>query len=148
MFPRYEEKFGKGAMQINVEQHELFIPKIEELEQYMKGVQEGKEKYDGQRIIDMIESFGDIMVQHLTDVGYFITSLLRFMSPSGVGNAECGSRSRSLYRKGAEADGQRFYENCTRGDRLLQEPSDGFGLHGSKQCMVSAALLRGLPLSH
>ncbi len=76
MFPRYEEKFGKGAMQINVEQHELFIPKIEELEQYMKGVQEGKEKYDGQRIIDMIESFGDIMVQHLTDVGYFITSLV------------------------------------------------------------------------
>jgi len=76
VFPRYEEKFGKGAMQINVEQHELFIPKIEELEQYMKGVQEGKEKYDGQRIIDMIESFGDIMVQHLTDVGYFITSLV------------------------------------------------------------------------
>jgi len=58
---------GKGAMQVNVEQHELFVPKVEELEKYLKDVQEGKEMYDGQRIIDAIESFGDIMVQHLTD---------------------------------------------------------------------------------
>jgi hypothetical protein len=52
-----------SCTRFNYEQHELFIPKVEELEQYMEDVQEGKEKYDGQRIIDMIESFGDIMVQ-------------------------------------------------------------------------------------
>ncbi|KAF8318885.1 hypothetical protein F5887DRAFT_1034339 [Amanita rubescens] len=66
-FPRFEENLGKGAMQVNVEQHELFVPKVEELEKYLKDVQEGKDMYDGQRIIDAIESFGDIMVQHLTD---------------------------------------------------------------------------------
>ena len=79
MFPRFEEKLGKEAMQVNLEQHELFIPKVEELEQHLKDVQEGKEKYDGQRIIDMIESFGDTMVQHLTDVGYFITSVVTIL---------------------------------------------------------------------
>ncbi|KAF8732650.1 hypothetical protein AX14_004095 [Amanita brunnescens Koide BX004] len=66
-FPRYEEKLGKGAMQVNVEQHEQFLPKVEELEQYLKEVQEGKAKYDGKRIIDIVESFGDVMIQHLTE---------------------------------------------------------------------------------
>ena len=63
-------------MQVNVEQHELFIPKVEELEHYLKDIQDGKEKYDGQRIIDTIESFGDVMVEHLTAVRYFVTSLV------------------------------------------------------------------------
>ena len=110
MFPRFEERFGKEVMQVNLRQHELFIPKVEELEQYLKDVQEGKERYDGQRVIDIIESFGDTMVQHLTDVGYFITSVvtIHHMSPSGVGNAECGSYPRSFYRKGGEADRERL----------------------------------------
>ncbi|KAF8634212.1 hypothetical protein AX15_001021 [Amanita polypyramis BW_CC] len=65
LFPRFEEKLGKGALQVNVEQHEAFIPKVDGLEQYLKDVQEDKEKYDGKRIVDMVESFGDIMIEHL-----------------------------------------------------------------------------------
>ena len=61
---------------MNVEQHEQFLPKVEELEQYLKDVQEGKAKYDGKHIVDVVESFGDVMVQHLTEVGYLIGSVV------------------------------------------------------------------------
>ena len=72
-------------MQVNVEQHELFIPKVEELEQYLKDVQEGKAKYDGKHIVDTVESFGDVMVDHLTAVGSpmlssYNSSLLHYRS--------------------------------------------------------------------
>ncbi|KAK2464031.1 hypothetical protein APHAL10511_003975 [Amanita phalloides] len=65
LFPFYEEKLGKGALQVNIEQHEMFIPQLNELENYLKEVQDGKAKYDGKLIFDKIESFGDIMVDHL-----------------------------------------------------------------------------------
>jgi len=64
-FPSYEAKLGKGAMSINLEQHEKFVPQAEQLEKYLKDVQEGKDKYDGKRIVDTIESFGDVMLEHL-----------------------------------------------------------------------------------
>ena len=67
---------------MNVEQHEQFLPKAEELEQYLKDVQEGKAKYDGKCIVDMVESFGDIMVQHLTDVSFLIGSVVILISTS------------------------------------------------------------------
>ena len=75
-FPWYEEKLGKGAMHVNVEQHEQFLPGVEKLEQYLKDVQEGKEKYDGKYIVDTIESFGDVMVQHMTEVGCLLGSIV------------------------------------------------------------------------
>ncbi|KAK2464023.1 hypothetical protein APHAL10511_003967 [Amanita phalloides] len=67
LFPFFEEKLGKGALQVNVEQHEKFIPQLNELENYLKDVQDGKAKYDGKLVVEKIESFGDIMVEHLRD---------------------------------------------------------------------------------
>ena len=96
VFPRYEEKLGEGAMRANVEQHEQFLPKVEELEQYLKDVQEGKAKYDGKRIVDAVDSFGDIMVQHLTDVSYRVGSVViihHYFTP-GAGHVRRGSYAR------------------------------------------------------
>ena len=78
---------------MNVEQHEQFLPKVEELEQYLKEVQEGKAKYDGKRIIDIVESFGDVMIQHLTEVSYLIASVVigHHCLITGTGYAGCGS---------------------------------------------------------
>jgi hypothetical protein len=73
-FPAYEAKLGKGALAVNIEQHEQFVPQVEQLEVYLKDVQEGKEKYDGKRIVDTIESFGDVMLEHLNAVRCCSTS--------------------------------------------------------------------------
>ena len=83
-------------MQVNVDQHGDFLPGVEKLEQYLKDVQEGKANYDGKHIVDTIESFGDTMVQHLTDVCYLIESLVivHCCLTLGTGDVECGSYAR------------------------------------------------------
>ncbi|KAM6497331.1 hypothetical protein JOM56_007804 [Amanita muscaria] len=65
----YEEKLGKGTFAVNYEQHEKFVPQVEQLVHYLKEVQEGKKEYDGKHIVDTIESFADAMMQHLNEVG-------------------------------------------------------------------------------
>ena len=66
-FPKYEEKLGKGTFAVNYEQHEKFVPQVEQLVHYLKEVQEGKKEYDGKHIVDTIESFADVMMQHLNE---------------------------------------------------------------------------------
>ncbi|KIL69065.1 hypothetical protein M378DRAFT_763834 [Amanita muscaria Koide BX008] len=66
-FPKYEEKLGKGTFTVNYEQHEKFVPQVEQLVHYLKEVQEGKKEYDGKHIVDTIESFSDAMIQHLNE---------------------------------------------------------------------------------
>lgn len=68
LFPEYEKKLGKGALAENVEQHERFVPQLAELEQHLKDIQSGKVKFDGDALVEKINSFSDIMVEHLSDV--------------------------------------------------------------------------------
>jgi hypothetical protein len=92
-------------MQVNVEQHELFIPKVEELEQYLKDVQEGKAKYDGKHIVDTVASFGDVMVDHLTAVGHPVGSVVisHYSLTTGTGHVGCRPYARQFHRTRAEA---------------------------------------------
>ena len=84
---------------MNIDQHELFLPKVEELEQYLKDVQEGKAKYDGKYIVDTVESFGDVMVEHLTAVGYPIGLVVTVPHclTTGVGHVGCRPHARQFY---------------------------------------------------
>ena len=65
-----EEKLGKGALSQNIEQHKLFIPQLEALDEWCKAVQKGEIVYDSKVFLGMIESFVDIMVNHLNCVGF------------------------------------------------------------------------------
>ena len=69
-FPRFEANLGKGTLEVNIEQHNQFVPQMEDLDKYLRDVQEGKQEYDGQRIVDTINSFGDVMHAHLEAVRY------------------------------------------------------------------------------
>ena len=67
-FPMLEDYIGtKGAMEKNVEQHHAFEPGLNALETYVVAVKDGKEKYDGAKIIALIDSFGPVLAKHLTE---------------------------------------------------------------------------------
>lgn len=67
-FPSIEEYTGvKGIMDANIEQHRAFGSGLTSFEEYIKNVKEGKEKYDGAKVQSLIDSFGKIFTQHLTD---------------------------------------------------------------------------------
>jgi hypothetical protein len=68
LFPELEKKLGSGALSQNVEQHEEFIPQLLELKEYLEAVKSEARVYDGLLLVQMINSFGDTMVQHLKDV--------------------------------------------------------------------------------
>ncbi|KAJ7623773.1 hypothetical protein FB45DRAFT_1061644 [Roridomyces roridus] len=55
-FPEMEKRLGEGALSGNVEQHHQFVPQLEELQKYLEDAKAGKAR---------INSFGDIMVNHL-----------------------------------------------------------------------------------
>ena len=52
----------------NVEEHAVFVPKLEETEQWLKDIQAGKEKYDAQLCIEKVTDFADPMIAHLEHV--------------------------------------------------------------------------------
>lgn len=68
LFPEFEKKLGKGALHSNIDQHATFVPQIHDLEIYIKSVQSGTQKYDGNHFVEIIDSFGDMFVKHLVDV--------------------------------------------------------------------------------
>ncbi|KAF7312518.1 Hemerythrin domain-containing protein [Mycena indigotica] len=67
LFPFYESKLGENTMGHNVEQHAAFMSGLEDLETYLNAVQDGTEKYSGATIIEKLNSFTDILVEHLRD---------------------------------------------------------------------------------
>lgn len=73
LFPELEKKLGKGALHANVDQHGEFLPQFDDLEEYVKAVKNGKQQYNGDEFVEKINSFSDIIVQHLADV--FFSSL-------------------------------------------------------------------------
>ncbi|TFL03964.1 hypothetical protein BDV98DRAFT_590830 [Pterulicium gracile] len=64
-FGALENKLGKGVLTPNTDEHKLFVPKLGEFENYLKDITSGKEKYDGNLIIERIHSFSDTMIMHL-----------------------------------------------------------------------------------
>jgi hypothetical protein len=68
LFPELEKKLSSGALSQNVEQYEEFVPQLLELKEYLEAVKSEARVYDGLLLVQMINSFGDTMVQHLKDV--------------------------------------------------------------------------------
>ena len=78
-FPAVEELTGeKGVMNANIEQHAAFHDGVSVLHTYLQSVADGKEKYDGNRITGLIDSFGEILTQHLADEIPSLQNLRRF----------------------------------------------------------------------
>lgn len=68
VFPLFESSIGMpGFMEKNVEQHHGFGPGVGEYDDYVKACQEGKETFDGERVRKIVDGFGEILTQHLTD---------------------------------------------------------------------------------
>jgi hypothetical protein len=67
-FPWLEEMIGvKGIMQVNVDQHHEFEPGVKAFTQYVAGLKNGSEQYSGQKVRDLIDGFGQILLKHLAD---------------------------------------------------------------------------------
>jgi len=64
VFPFLQTKFDMGA---NVEQHAQTTSGIRALEEYMNDVLSNKTAYDGAKVRELVEGFGDDLVEHLHD---------------------------------------------------------------------------------
>ena len=93
-FPAMEEKLGKGALSVNVEQHKEFVPGVGALEEWCKKVQNDEVEYDGKVLLGLIEAFGDTMIAHLNSVSFhFAYSTYPLINP--IGNSNVGPRDHS-----------------------------------------------------
>jgi hypothetical protein len=67
-FPWLEEMIGvPGKMQVNVDQHHEFEPGVKAFTKYVAGLKSGSEQYDGQKVRELIDGFGPILLKHLED---------------------------------------------------------------------------------
>ena len=64
VFPFLQTKFDMG---VNVEQHAKTTSGIRALEEYMNDVLSHKIAYDGDKVRELVEGFGDDLVEHLHD---------------------------------------------------------------------------------
>lgn len=68
LFPAVEKMAEvEGIMETNVEQHRAFHDGIDSLKAYANAVVADKEKYDGSRVVALIDGFGSTLTQHLSD---------------------------------------------------------------------------------
>ncbi|KAH8903565.1 hemerythrin HHE cation binding domain-containing protein [Coniochaeta sp. PMI_546] len=67
-FPTVEAMAGeKGMMEANVEQHHAFHDPLEAFDQYIQAIAAGQDKYDGKKVVGLIDAFGPALMQHLAD---------------------------------------------------------------------------------
>lgn len=68
IFPLLEKYIGiEGYMEKNVDQHKLFGPGMKAYDEYIPAVREGKENFDGIKVRSIIDTFGDVLTQHLNE---------------------------------------------------------------------------------
>jgi hypothetical protein len=65
-------------MEINVQQHQEFHGGLHELQDYVNAALEGKETYDGGRIVNIINKFGPSLGHHLAEEIQCLLDLRRF----------------------------------------------------------------------
>ncbi|KAJ7584393.1 hypothetical protein C8J56DRAFT_1053847 [Mycena floridula] len=66
-FPEIEKRLGVHSMDINIEQHKMFLPQMGLFEEHLKDLTDGKEKYDGVVMIEKLNSFTDPLMVHMHD---------------------------------------------------------------------------------
>jgi hypothetical protein len=72
LFPELEKKLGEGALHGNIDQHAQFLPRLHDLEEHIKAIQNCKQQYNADDFVAKIDCFSDMLVRHLTDV-YFLS---------------------------------------------------------------------------
>lgn len=78
-FPAIERLSGvKGIMDGNVEQHRVFHDGVDELKACVEHMLNGKTKYDGGKIVAIIDGFGSALTRHLADEIPTILSLKQY----------------------------------------------------------------------
>ncbi|KAJ9137900.1 Hemerythrin HHE cation binding domain-containing protein [Pleurostoma richardsiae] len=78
-FPVLEDMTGeKGVMDANIDQHRAFHGGMEALHAYVEGCVARTEEYDGVKVVKIIDTFGAILRQHLSDEIPTLLGLRRF----------------------------------------------------------------------
>ncbi|KAH6669653.1 hemerythrin HHE cation binding domain-containing protein [Plectosphaerella plurivora] len=68
----------KGCMDANVEQHHAFADGVAAFKGYLYRCAEDQQQFDGRKVVEMIDLFGSVLVQHLTDEIPTLIALGRF----------------------------------------------------------------------
>ncbi|KAK3997762.1 hypothetical protein QBC44DRAFT_391905 [Cladorrhinum sp. PSN332] len=67
-FPAVEKMSGiKGVMDGNIEQHRVFGAGLDNLKLYAEAVLADKETYEGGKVVEIIDGFGESLAKHLAD---------------------------------------------------------------------------------
>lgn len=65
-FPRLEEMIGiPNYLGKNVEQHHAFAPGFDKFEVYVKALRAGTVEFDAVKVRELIDGFGEILINHL-----------------------------------------------------------------------------------
>ncbi|CAE6456466.1 unnamed protein product [Rhizoctonia solani] len=67
IFPCFEEKLGKGAMDANVNQHHDFMPQFDEWNEHCKKILSKEETYEHTKFVTMLRKSTDLLSAHLVD---------------------------------------------------------------------------------
>jgi len=78
-FPAIERLSGEpGLMNVNVEQHAAFHDNLISFQEYLDACQKDKTKYDGNKTREMLDAFGEPLIQHLHDEIPTLLSLRKY----------------------------------------------------------------------
>lgn len=79
LFPGIERLAGEpGIMEANVTQHRSFAEGLDAFGKHCDALVAGTEKFDGQRVVQLIDVFGPTLMQHLTEEIGTLLGLERF----------------------------------------------------------------------
>jgi hemerythrin-like domain-containing protein len=68
IFPEIDQATGiPGLMDANIQQHAAFHTGLEAYERYLRAVKDGEEKYSGQKLRGLVDSFMPVLREHLND---------------------------------------------------------------------------------
>jgi hypothetical protein len=68
----------KGCMDANVDQHHAFADGVAAFKSYIYRCAENPSEFDGRKLVEMIDLFGGVLIQHLTDEIPTLIALGRF----------------------------------------------------------------------
>lgn len=114
-FPMIEEMAGeKGIMDANIEQHHAFLGGLSELGRYAAECAAGRKRYDGRRVVEMIDEFGAELAGHLRDEIPAIEGLRRY-----------GAEKMAGLRAVLDAEAERNKASCSTRDRKSPPQTPG-----------------------
>lgn len=145
-FPMIEKMAGEeGLIDANVEQLHAFLPGLDALGEYAADCAAGKERYDGRRIVEVIDGFGAVLAAHLADEIPTIEGLRKYGEKKmaglkGVLEAEAERNKVSVLIKGVSTPvdlGGRYI------DVLEPRPNPAWLVYASSLCRTTQTTRTG-----